>query len=939
MLGPIELIDDTGETVAIGSPSQRTVLAVLASARGGVVSSDALIDALWGDAPPSSALGSLRTYISRLRRLLGDALASEPSGYSLGLEADATTFEALLDTAADAASPSNVDALRQALDLWRGRPYMGLEDVTALQGEIRRLDELRESAREGLAVGLLDSGQSAAAVAELESLLSDAPLREGAWSTLARALTAEGRPGDALRAVNRAVGELAEAGLEPSPVLRAAEAAALEGAPAEALPRPTPQAGRRAPLRHVPMVGRDDDVAAITALLDTARAVTLVGPGGVGKTSLATLVAGHREGSHRQGVRFVELAAVRNPLAVPSTILDGLGLTRGDGDTTEVLARAGTLDVLVVLDNCEHLLDAVAPIVEQMLEGGADLRVLASSRERLGVAGEHAWSVSPLRIVGEDPPARQLFLDRARAAAPDLEITEADLRTVDRIVRRVDGLPLAIEMAASGLTTVGLEELADLLDERLDLLRSARRSGDARHRTLRAVIEWSEALLDDREREAWGAMSVFAAAAARDDISAVVDEATAVELAPRLAERSLLVVDRRRPLTRYGMLETIRPRAAEQLGERSAELHERHSRHFTARITELDADLLTPAEPEAVDTLDDLFPDIRQSIRWAFDHDLALAAQIVADLYRYAHHCLLDQPLQWAERLLPQLDGTEPAFAGVATAAADREIHVGDLSRAKELAELALADGSAIRDTLELLGDIASYEGRHDEAIGLSERLLAESIERGDRFGEAIGRTNMAIALAYGGDPELAGEYLIDIPGGGPSMQGWLAFARGEVLLSTSPEQAIDHLDRALTLADSVRNRFLGGVARVSLASLRAWTGDPGEAVDTFAEIVAHWRAQGARTQQLTTLRHLVILFGRLSAWEAAAELFGNVAPDEQRPSWGTEADRLDHVVEATAGVLGDDRHAELTAQGSARTIDEAADVALDALQALQALQ
>jgi len=353
VLGPIELFDDAGDVHAIGSPNQRIVLGVLASRGGSVVSAETLIDAIWGDEIPKSALQSLRTYVSRLRRILGDALVSAPGGYRLELESDAAVFEAQIHQTSTEQPDKGVDTLRSALSLWRGHPYMGLEDVASVAGEIRRLDELQQSAREALAAGLLESGQAATAVAEAESLLADAPLREGAWAVLVHALTADDRPADALRAVNRAVSELAEAGLEPSPALRSAESQALAGAPVEPPPR------WRAPVRHTSLVGRDDAIMEVSELLDSARAVTLVGPGGVGKTSLATMVAKHRQDDHRQGVRFVELAAVRNPMAVPSTILDGLGMTRGAADTDAALAGAGTLDALLVLDNCEHLLDAV----------------------------------------------------------------------------------------------------------------------------------------------------------------------------------------------------------------------------------------------------------------------------------------------------------------------------------------------------------------------------------------------------------------------------------------------------------------------------------------------------------------------------------------------------------------------------------------------------
>jgi len=930
MLGPIEVTQDGGRPRPISSPNQRIVLATLALEPGRTVSTDALMDAIWSDDVPDSGLQTLRSYVSRLRAELGKALVSTSGGYSLTidpLDTDAGRFEALIEAAPGQHPERAVEIFTAALDLWRGEPLANTGDGLAMSAHRRRLEGLHAHAVEQLALAHVMVGRPESAVAPMEQLTTAEPVREQAWAVLARAHIGAGRPTDAVRAVAAARVALSEAGLEPSPLLLQVEADAFAGTSAPG--------GDQSPARTVAtatssLVGREQDLAHVVELLDEARIVTLLGPGGVGKTRLSHAVVDERIDNHRQGVRMVELGSIVTGAAVALAVVDGLGLSAEGHSAMDALSSAGSLDMLVVLDNCEHVIEEVALVVDAMVRGGPAVRVLTTSRERIGVDGEHAHPVRPLDAVGDNPPGRELFIQRARAAAPDVEITIADRSTIDRIVRRVDGLPLAIEMAAAQLTSMGLDELAELLEHHLGTLRSTKRTGDARHRTLGAVIEWSEALLAAGEKEVLAQMSVFADAVGRYDIDAVLGSSQASRSAASLADRSLLVVDRTMPTTRYRMLETVKHHASARL-EDGQNLAARHANHFASVLEDIDSDLRSTREPLAVDRLSATTREIRRSMRWAIDNDLALGARIVADHHLAAHNQLLDQPLAWADYILPRLEGTEPRYDGVLAAAAERAVNAGNLEEAESLARRACSVENPRPSSLELLGDIQLYLGDFDDAIATSARLV-EIAEETDEHATVTGRVNLALANHYAGNDDEATRWLMDASAFGPSPRGWMEYTCGEVNLTTDPAAAIEHLRTAIELADSIKNRFLGGVARVSIASVLAVDGEEADAIEAFRSIVSRWREQGARTHLLPTLRHLVVLLARVGRMSAAAELLGAVSRDNLRDSYGEEAERVAAAAERIGTALGSDRFEELVSIGTNRGLDEAADAALVAL-------
>jgi predicted ATPase/DNA-binding SARP family transcriptional activator len=937
VLGPVEVVTDDGLATAVTSPSQRTVLAVLIARANQVVPLDELVDAVWGDEPPPTAVHSLRTYVSRLRALTGPALAGRAGGFALDVapdQIDAGRFEARVAVASSASPGQAVERLREALDLWRGPAFCDCADVDAVRSEAIRLDECRRAAREALAGALLESGQVADAVGAAEALVTDEPLREEAWSVLVRALTAAGRSAEALRAYQRACEALAEVGLEPSAVLRRAEASVLAGAPAPTVPMPA------RPSPRTSLVGRDDELHGVGELLRTARLVTLVGPGGVGKTRLATELAIRAGVDHRLGCRMVELAPVVDPGAVMPAVVDGLGITDA-GSPRLALEQAGSLDLVVVLDNCEHVLDAAADVAEQLLRGG-NVRVLATSRERLGVDGEHIWTVSPLGTDG-DSPARTLFLERARSVDPHLEVSGPDLAAVDGIVRRLAGLPLAIEMAAARLATTTVPELAEMLDERLDLLRSPRRHGDSRHRTLRSVIQWSERLLSEEERSVFVGLSVFAGPVTSDHIEGVLGR-DAGEVVRSLAEKSLVHADRTGRRARFSLLETVRGHAAEQAvaGHRAEPLARRHAEHFTALARHADEQLRTEDEAAAAVAFDEAFGELRAAHRWCRRNDPDQAVALSLALHLFACSRLRTECFEWASPLVDLFELGDPRSAVGWLARAARAGMGGDIDLAHEMATTALAgtDDDRVRlGSLEVLGDVSLYGGRLAEGVASGRRMADLGRQVGDDHYVVMGASTVALGLGYGGSVAEARAALgaVDRAGLSPSSLGWLDYSAGEVVLDADPAFALAALDRAVALAEAGRNRFLAGVARVSITSLRSRIDDPAGALEAFADVIGHWSREGDRTHLVTTLRNLVVLFHRVSEAEAAARLLGAVSGSDGAPTFGPEAERLAEAERWAASVLGADRLAELAAEGASQRLVDATDAALRALAALDA--
>ena len=570
MLGPLELRTGAGEAVPVAGARLRTLLVLLALDANRAVSAERLIDGVWGDDPPAAAGNALQALVSRLRRA-GLSIDAAPTGYRLVIDPDRVDVHRFARLAKDPATVGD------ALALWRGP----LDFPEVARATAVRLEELRLAVQQERIAAELDRDGGAELVAELEELAAAHPLHEPVAALLIRALLAAGRPGRALTVFERIRVELAETlGADPSAELATLHLEALRGR--------EPVARGNLPAEVSSFVGRDADVRAVADLIRAHRLVTLIGPGGSGKTRLSTQVGATAAGptteragpatERKDGVWRVELAPVSDPAEVPQAILTALRLrsqvalgrpVRGAvSDSVDPLTRLADAiagkEMLLILDNCEHLIGTAAAVADVLLRAAPGLRLLATSREPLGIPGERLFPVEPLALppTGADAataagfPAVRLLLDRAAGFTLD----DANADPVVHIVRALDGMPLAIELAAARLRTLPVHVLAGRLADRFRLLTGGSRTALPRHQTLRAVVDWSWDLLSEPERALWRRFAVFHGGAVVTAVERVCG--ADIDQLGALVDKSLLVLG---DDGRYRMLETIREYGLERL--------------------------------------------------------------------------------------------------------------------------------------------------------------------------------------------------------------------------------------------------------------------------------------------------------------------------------------------------------------------------------------
>ncbi|MEV6827598.1 BTAD domain-containing putative transcriptional regulator [Amycolatopsis sp. NPDC051102] len=578
ILGPFEVRADDGALADVPGARLRGLLVALALEPGQVVPKGTLVDWIWGEHPPAEAANALQRLVSRLRKALPEgSVDGRPTGYRLVVEpdaVDAVRFERLVGQARKDDDPRQ---LREALALWRGSAMqdVDLPESAAFEAAVTRLEGLRLAALEDRFDAEVRHGHGADLVTELTDLVAAHPMRERLVAALMRALVATGRDTEALLVYERTRELLADSlGVDPSPELAEVHVALLRG-----------ELGRREETRKTNLraeltsfVGKDADVAAVRELVAGHRLTTLIGPGGSGKTRQATETARTLLGDFPDGAWLVELAAIGADGDVAQATLGALKLRDSlvgeapDAEPTErVIAALRERSMLLVLDNCEHVIEAAATFAHRLLGECRRLRILATSREPLGITGEALWQVAPLVLPAEDAdaaeieaaPAVRLLRDRAGAVRKDLA---TDARTLARVCRALDGMPLAIELAAARLRTMSLDQLAHRLDDRFRLLTGGSRTALPRHRTLRAVIDWSWELLSDPERAVLRRLSVFSGGASLEAAERVCGGDEVLDLLTSLTEKSLVViVGDEAP--RYRMLGTIKEYAQQRLAE------------------------------------------------------------------------------------------------------------------------------------------------------------------------------------------------------------------------------------------------------------------------------------------------------------------------------------------------------------------------------------
>ncbi|MEU7612965.1 BTAD domain-containing putative transcriptional regulator [Micromonospora sp. NPDC049204] len=600
VLGPLAVATDDGEPVVVPGAKVRALLADLLANRNQVVSADRLVDDLWGADAPANPLGALQVRVSQLRKALNDAepgarevVESRPPGYLLRT----ATVDA--DRFAELARSSDADRLAEALGLWRGEAYADVADAEFVRAEAGRLAEQRLAVHERLAEARLARGEHDLVAADLAELVARHPLREGLRAVQLRALYAAGRQSEALDSYADLRERLAEElGLDPGPELVALHRRILEQDAGLSAPPKAALIRNSLPAQLDELVGRAEALAELRTLLPRQRLVTLVGPGGVGKTRLATETA--RTQSFPDGVQLVELAPLSaGDPRVAEQVLAVLGAHEAAGTNLSATDRLVTAlrhrHLLLVLDNCEHVVEPAAELVARLLRDAPGVSVLATSREPLGLTGELLWDVPPLPVPVDGDldavrrsAAARLFAARAAAQQRGFRLDEQTAPAVAQLCRRLDGLPLALELAATRVRALGVRGVVDRLDDRFRLLSTAQRDVPTRQRTLTAVIGWSWDLLDAPDREVLARLAVF-----RDGCTPPAAEhvcRTDLDTLARLVDRSLVVLDDSGAEPRYRLLESVAAFGLDRLTD-AEEVRARHAAYFTELAERADPEL------------------------------------------------------------------------------------------------------------------------------------------------------------------------------------------------------------------------------------------------------------------------------------------------------------------------------------------------------------
>jgi predicted ATPase/DNA-binding SARP family transcriptional activator len=686
----------SGSVRSLGGPQARVVFAMLAAEAGTVVAVARLIDELWSDDPPRDAVGTIQTHVATIRRGLGeerDRLRTRDGGYVLDVrpdELDVHRFVALVRATDELRVLDPVtarDRLESALSQWRGEPLVGLSERSPrLTSEARRLSELRSTTLDDFAELCLELGDHATAVAELERVVAAHPFRERSFGLLLRGLAAAGRRQEALtRYVEYRRRLVDEVGVDPSSELQRTHLELL-GAPAVAPPASdepdgssAARVGSAAPVRlpafRTRLFGREHDLEALAGLLDRERLVTITGVGGSGKTRLAVELCRLVQPRYPAGVHVVDLAPVRTGELVPATTARSLGVLRdprGGASVDQIVRFIGDTRRVVMMDNCEHVIDACADHVRALLDDCQHLSVVATSRVPLALDGERLWRLDRLALPGDEAPgdaaSLRMLTDRVRAVRPEFAVDDDNRAAMVTICEQLDGLPLAIELIAARFAHLSPGEVAARLAvRRAALLRGSRRT--PRHRSMEAAIDWSYQLLDPTEQACLRRLAVFVGGADLDAVTAVAGSGGAewetLDLLGSLVACSLLVVDEVDGCSRYSLLETIREFAGRRLREAGEEWTVRlaHRDHYLQRIEAIPWDRRMFSEQVTV-AFEPELGNLRAAIRTSLDAGSTAAAARIA----LGCPALVIVGSHWDEydRWLAELRGHRPPDPGFA---------------------------------------------------------------------------------------------------------------------------------------------------------------------------------------------------------------------------------------------------------------------------------
>lgn len=917
VLGPVTV---AGETGAVHLPAKlRRLLAALVVGQGRACQVDEIVDALWGETPPVSARKLLRIYVSQLRKALPPSVTLETTAgaYALRLpqsSLDAAEFERLLDEAARAGAngdPARVSSLvEQALALWRGQAYgeLGYEDF--VRGEAERLEELRLSVVEMKLEALLQLGRDDQVRAEARALSSEHPLRERVHGLEMLALYRSGRQAEALDVYASYRTRLdQELGLEPSAELRELQRRILNQDRRLFLAADD-LSHHGLPAAPNPLVGRERELGMLAEMIarPDVRLLVLTGAGGSGKTRLAIEAARRAAGSFANGAILVDLAPVSDPSLVAGTIARVVGVPEAEGESagTELARALRSFELLLVLDNAEHL-RAAAPLFADLVRHAPRLTLIVTSRAVLHISGEHVFPVAPLAV--ED--AAELFRQRALALEPDADLVAGENEGhVREICRRVDGLPLAVELAAARVGTLTLTALLERLDARLGILTTGPRDLPARQQTLRETIDWSVDLLTPEERRGLARFSVFPSSASLEAAETVCD--ASLDTIASLVDHNLLQRTVVAGRTRLSLLGVVREYAAELLDLDGAE----RGRTWT-RLAEWCLALAEEAEPQLSGDRQTEWLDVLEaehdSISAALDHlyeqeerELQFALAVLLSRFWYVRGYLAEGRRR-LERALEYATQQRPAQRRRAsTAAASLALLQGDYATARRFAEDALDAARAsdephfVANALSNLGAILLAGGDHRRAATALEEAVRLGRETGDERIAALAINNLGDLALTTGDYDRAGPLF---------------------------EESLELLRKRNDVANIARSLFNGGAVELM-------QGHAERAGSRFRESLELSRTTGDREDIAWSLLGLAAAEVEHGDGEHAAVLLGAAREvlEQMAAAFKPFERELDRRTEQRCRELcGTQRHEAAVARGASLPLDEVIELALGA--------
>lgn len=987
LLGGFRLQMDTGEPIPLATKKTTALLAYLALHPGEAQARPKLAALLWGDHNEAQARDSLRQALSLLRKALSHdcpaALIAHEDNISLApaaaLEIDARVFEDLI-------REPGVANLERAIELYRGEFLDGFQ-VSAPEFEnwaTAERQRFRELALEGMAklldhhlsAGLIERGIHIAA-----RLLAADPLQERVHRALMKLYARQGRQGAALRQYRTCTELLSrELGIEPDaqtktlhrhllrewnrtqPRASAVGRSVSEGPVsasndelrvADGLNRRVPPsitanaALGNLPVQATSFLGRDKDLVRAGGILSGARLVTLTGPGGIGKTRLALQLAAKMHDNYPDGTWLVELAAFDDPNATGHAVADVFGITQQAGKTIEqsVVNSLAGRRLLLILDNCEHLIDAIAGLVREILSACPHVSLLATSRETLMVDGERTYPVAPLECGGGiDAPAVELFVERARFVEPQFELN-GDGDTICEICRRLDGIPLAIELAAARTRAMSPSQIRDRLHERFRLLTSGSRRVLKRHQTLRHAVEWSYDLLSSSEQAVLSRASVFAGgfgleAAERVCSGGDIAAADVLYLLDSLVRKSLLSTRRVGNAVRYSQLETIRQFAEERLammGETEV-IRARHAQFFAEDAETHHRVWRSPQQLMAYVWLDQEVDNLRAAFRWASNQDdIDVAARIASRIPGMAVLRVRSEPLNWPTEIVDAARRVDHRRLGaLLTYAAKRAWNLGRVHEATLYAEEAIAlIGNANFDppvwAFAVLAMIASRQGNAESAVKFARAGAEHPADRRERQCLATLPFYLAMAGAHE-EAMVIADGIVDKVAAARTPSSLIAalFSKGRAFSKSDPPCALDAFEKALAHAKTSGNRYWEIVIIPAVAELQVRSGDPVKTLQTLPRMLEIWGQSTEIGLATLTTATLILLFERLGHPTVAATLSGALSQMIPSTSFFRE---LPDTLARVCRVLGDASFEEAKRCGAAMTHREVVDFAAKQVQ------